>query len=159
MYVKKWRYVLVALWMFFIFSMSHVDGAKSWLLTGEVLTIVKTGGVDTESSEQEKLKSYDSEENWGMMVLLRKAAHFIEYFILTLLLINARLYRSDHVNAIKMSMIIAVMYAFFDEAHQLLIPGRTGNVVDVMIDSSGVMVAAIIAVIILRLRKVKTNES
>lgn len=37
------------------------------------------------------------------------------------------------------ALIFGVLYAVFDEAHQLLIPGRTGSLIDVSYDTLGVI--------------------
>lgn len=78
--------------------------------------------------------------NWPEEVLkflTRKAAHIFAYFILGLLLYNAlRL----HVDRLKPRLVAAVvfccLYAVSDEIHQLLIPGRSGEVRDVVIDTA-----------------------
>ena len=54
---------------------------------------------------------------------VRKIIHFTEYLI---------------------SILICIIYAFTDEYHQTFINGRTGQLLDVLIDSSGVIVGSII---------------
>jgi VanZ family protein len=139
--------------------MSHLDGAKSWYLTGEFLTITKTGSIDDETSYDEKMKSYDEDDTWNQMVFLRKFAHFAEYFVLAILLMNAYLFRTSWKTSVKWTVLIGVMYAIFDEVHQLFIPDRTGNILDMMIDTSGVAFGLICLMLLKAVRKAKTHEN
>ncbi|HBI16654.1 MAG: VanZ family protein [Candidatus Moranbacteria bacterium GW2011_GWF2_34_56] len=72
----------------------------------------------------------------------RKGAHVGEFFILTLLLINLffRRYATKKGVAI-VSALIALLYAFSDEFHQLFVFGREGKISDVGFDSLGIILA------------------
>ena len=145
------------IWMGVIFMMSHLDGAKSWYLTGEFLTVTKTGSLDNESTYDEKMKSYDEDDSWNQMVFLRKLAHFTEYLVLAILLMNALLFRMSWKESVKWTLLIGIAYAIFDEVHQLFIPGRSGNVIDMMIDSLGVVMGLFCVVWIIKVRKAKIH--
>lgn len=70
----------------------------------------------------------------------RKIAHISEFFILAYFLFNA--FRSTGVKfnqALMMSFIVAVMYAFSDEFHQGQVLGRHSSYKDVAIDSFGAL--------------------
>jgi VanZ family protein len=70
--------------------------------------------------------------------LLKKTAHFVEYFILAVLLLEALLV--SHVpfkKAIILSLFAAVIYAILDEWHQIFVIGRSGRVRDIVIDAIG----------------------
>jgi VanZ family protein len=70
--------------------------------------------------------------------LLRKAAHAIEYAILSALVLRALLGEGISVKrAVLYSAAIAVAYAFTDEYHQSLVPGRCAAWEDAAIDSAG----------------------
>ncbi len=75
--------------------------------------------------------------------LIRKCAHVTEYFILSLLVLEAirggrgGWNRTWGIWAIS----IAAIYASTDEIHQLFVPSRGASVVDVMIDISGATLA------------------
>ncbi|HSV95056.1 MAG TPA: VanZ family protein [Spirochaetia bacterium] len=73
--------------------------------------------------------------------LMKKSAHIIEYTILFLLWFRA----IGNKNPIQAFM-ISIIYAFTDEIHQLLVPGRTGNLRDVGIDSIGMIILSILIV-------------
>ena len=44
-----------------------------------------------------------------------------------------------------MSLVFSVVYASSDEFHQTFVAGRDGNIIDVLIDSSGALVGIMIA--------------
>jgi VanZ family protein len=71
--------------------------------------------------------------------VVRKCAHFIEYFILGILLFMG----FKDINRLKqtfgISLLLGVIYAATDEIHQYFIPGRAMSIKDVFIDSLGVL--------------------
>lgn len=83
---------------------------------------------------------------------VRKAAHFTAYALLGLsvffsvhLLYDRLRMRLKAVAALS----VCALYACFDEIHQLFVPGRDGNFIDVLIDVSGSLcgiVAGLLAV-------------
>ncbi|GAU77746.1 VanZ family protein [Fusibacter sp. 3D3] len=150
---KKIRWLMVLLWMLLIFAMSHLDVAKSWVLTGHVMIAIEknTVGNDIKTDEMsafEEMNYYN--QNEMCMILLRKAAHVFEFFGLSLSLVYAfSLNNTLRFTNIK-TMAFGLVYASFDEAHQLLIVGRTGNVRDVGIDMIGVMLGILVAYIVVK---------
>src|SRR5215216_4674647 len=72
--------------------------------------------------------------------ILRKLAHMTEYGLLWWLWWRALGYRNPVVPAA-----IAIGYAITDELHQTTVEGRHGSPVDVMIDSTGVAIAILLA--------------
>jgi len=73
--------------------------------------------------------------------LLRKNAHFFAYLILGVLVMNALRHSGvKRLRACVFALVISVLYAVSDEVHQLFVPGRGGQVVDVLIDSAGAAV-------------------
>ncbi|AOY75613.1 VanZ family protein [Clostridium formicaceticum] len=73
--------------------------------------------------------------------LIRKNAHFFSYLVLGVLVLNA-LRRGGVVGfkGVVIAFIICAMYAVSDEVHQLYVPGRSGEIRDVFIDSAGATV-------------------
>ncbi|MCB4756429.1 MAG: VanZ family protein [Elusimicrobia bacterium] len=84
---------------------------------------------------------------WGLWdLLLRKGAHMFEYAVLALFLVRAGRKTwptSVRPNVLLWSLFGAVLYAASDEIHQAYVPGRGPSVVDVLIDSSGALIAVI----------------
>jgi len=78
--------------------------------------------------------------------VIRKTAHFVEFFVLGLLAYwAARRDRAPRWRAAwaAQAMIVAITYALLDEAHQMFVPNRTGSIVDSLIDSSGALASQI----------------
>ena len=68
--------------------------------------------------------------------IIRKLAHYTEYFILGLLVIN--MFTKNNINnKYLISIILCIIYATSDEIHQLFIPGRACQLRDILIDSIG----------------------
>ena len=71
-------------------------------------------------------------------LVLRKLAHATEFAILAALLVRAF---GDPWRA----ALVAVLYAISDELHQSFVAGRQGAVLDVVIDSAGVVAGVLLA--------------
>jgi VanZ family protein len=73
--------------------------------------------------------------------ILRKNAHYFAYLVLGILVINAlRISGVKGWRVCVLALGICVLYAVSDEVHQLFVPGRGGQVRDVLIDSAGATV-------------------
>lgn len=127
----KWALLLV--WMGFIFYMSHKTGDESTKQSGFVIYIFNFIGID--------LNSYFGEL---ATLIIRKGAHFTEYFILGILSYNVLKEYVDNKRAILYSIGIVFLYACSDEYHQSFIPGRAAAFTDVLIDTSGGICGSII---------------
>ena len=76
--------------------------------------------------------------------MVRKTAHFLEYFVLSFLLFKAYLNTEKLAKTFYLTTITSVAYAISDEIHQYFIPGRAMKVTDVLIDTGGILLAALI---------------
>jgi VanZ family protein len=79
--------------------------------------------------------------------LIRKTAHFVEYFILSLLILRGiRAGRKDTRLGWALAAIVLVSgCAALDEFHQSFVPGRTPAVSDVLLDTAGGIAAQALA--------------
>jgi VanZ family protein len=79
--------------------------------------------------------------------LIRKCAHFTEYFILSLLILRAVRAgeKGWHLRWALATVLIVFCYAGLDEFHQSFVPGRGAAFTDVLIDTSGGIAAQLIA--------------
>lgn len=120
----------VFIWMGLIFYLSHQSATKSSELS--------SGLLDFFIQSFSRLIPFVEVNTDVLHHLIRKSAHFIAYLILGVLVMNA-LRRSEIKlqKSIVITLVICVLYAISDETHQLFIPGRSGEVRDVFIDSSG----------------------
>lgn len=90
---------------------------------------------------------------------IRKSAHFSVYLILGILVLNAL--RRSRITGIKsaiIGIIICVLYAISDEMHQLMVPGRSGEIMDVLIDSIGVNIGIWTYMLISHIKHHKSNK-
>jgi len=80
-----------------------------------------------------------------------KLAHFSVYFVFGYLTIRMFLqgYNLGWRSALIRSTITGVVFAAFDEAHQLLIPGRSAEIWDAAADIAGVLAAQLIYVLLI----------
>ncbi len=78
--------------------------------------------------------------------IVRKSAHLTEYAILGALICRAMTDPGGRVTRAVLLRAIAccAAYAVLDEAHQLLVPSRTGSGVDVLIDTTGATIGSLI---------------
>ena len=92
--------------------------------------------------------------------LVRKAAHMSEYAILAILLgLTIREYKKEP--WLLLALTATAAYAATDEFHQLFVPGRSGQLKDVLIDTAGGALGLVLLALILylkRRRKMKETE-
>jgi VanZ family protein len=94
---------------------------------------------------------------------IRKAGHFVGYFILSVLLFRAwkATLRLPSLWALRWSAIAFFMsatVASMDEWHQTYLPSRTGAISDVVLDSSAALTAQIVIFLFLRAQSTKMVE-
>jgi VanZ family protein len=79
--------------------------------------------------------------------IIRKCAHFTEYFIFSLLILRGIRAgeKGMRLRWALITILIVAGYASLDEYHQSFVPGRTAAVGDVLIDTSGGAIAQIVA--------------
>jgi hypothetical protein len=65
--------------------------------------------------------------------------HMIEYLILSILLYIA-LKDSKIKNPIALALLLTITYSFTDEIHQLFVPGRHFDILDILNDSFGTVI-------------------
>ena len=88
-------------------------------------------------------------------LIIRKLGHFSEYMLLGFfsfcylsnLFIEKNKMR-DFKKTVIFSFLFSVLYASSDEFHQTFVVGRDGNIVDVLIDSSGALVGILLSSIV-----------
>lgn len=135
------KYIPLILWMLIIFLFSHQEADESAEYSKLAIWLLQTLGIDlTEIAKG------------NATFIVRKTAHITEYFILCLLALNFTKSKFLSPNFYYISMIFSVLYACSDEFHQTFIQGRVGCVQDVGVDSIGVVLAAILFVLV---RKIK----
>ena len=70
--------------------------------------------------------------------IIRKSAHFIEYFVLCFLMYSfLKEYSFSGKKLCFFSVIFCFLYALTDEFHQAFVPGRTATIRDCFVDLTG----------------------
>ncbi|MBU3197433.1 VanZ family protein [Clostridium algidicarnis] len=139
---KQLNFALLIGWMILIFYFSSQIGEVSSEKSKIVIYIFNVLGLD--------LNTYFGELS---TLIVRKSAHFTEYFILFILTYNVMKYYFEKGRLFFISYIITVAYAMTDEFHQLFVPGRAGALKDVLVDSSGGLCALLIVFIFVKIKK------
>ena len=125
---KDLALALTLAWMGMIFYLSHQPASQSSELSGtfvEMLFIFMS--FMPVSIDEEAVHFF-----------IRKSAHFSAYFILGILVLHTlKLFFTLRYSVILLAFIISLMYAITDEFHQTFIPGRSGELRDVLVDSAG----------------------
>ena len=84
-------------------------------------------------------------------LILRKMAHLTEYGVFFLLLWRAlRQHDLPQKGALTAGALLAMAYAASDEYHQSFVRGRTASPIDVSIDTVGILIAVLLALLLLR---------
>ena len=110
------------LWMFLIFLMSSFDATDSSNQSNFIVNIIS---------------NILNIENVSLLgLIIRKLAHFTEYLILGVLVINM-FTKNNARKYYLLSILLCILYAISDEIHQFLIPGRACQIKDILIDSIG----------------------
>ncbi len=146
--------ILLLLWMCLIFSLSAENAdTSSDTSTGFIITAVKIFYPDFNNlTEAEQLSFIAPYHIW-----VRKAAHFTLYAVLGALSFFTLITYTKIPLKLRLlfSAAICLVYAASDEIHQLFIPGRSGEVRDVLIDFCGSAFAILILSLFLKVKRFK----
>ncbi|MDN7241639.1 VanZ family protein [Planococcus sp. N028] len=147
---KLFSWAAVILWMGVIFLFSNQPAVDSSELSSGITEFILTVA--------EKISPEASNHVDALHHVVRKNAHFLIYLILGVLKINA-LKKSGvrKIQSIVFALMICVLYAASDEFHQLFIPGRSGEVKDVLIDSAGAVAGIAIYLLLHKAREMKKH--
>lgn len=118
-------------WILVIFSFSLQSGDESGKLSGGIVAWI-VGLFFPEDFAHIELVHF----------LVRKAAHFTEYFILGVLL-SMTIREAKWKRVLLAPWLMGTLVACCDETIQLFSDGRAGQIRDVMIDSSGVLTGCV----------------
>lgn len=139
--------ILLLVTLFLIFGFSSQDAEESGGLSSSIAKfILKQINNDKIEDRQPILERTES--------IIRKVAHFSIYTLVGLLLMSfVNTYDLKENKRIMISLCIGALYATSDEIHQLFVPGRSGQITDVILDSMGVLLGILIVLTTLELYK------
>lgn len=132
--------------MIFIFSMSSQKADDSKRSSGNTIRFflrIFVGDFDSlPQAEQDEMI-----ENWQHIA--RKGAHFTVYMVLGALFCQAYYGFTDKGGfLIPASVLSAALFAASDELHQLFVPGRSGEIADIALDSGGALLGVLLSYLI-----------
>ena len=148
--------------MALIFSLSSQNATVSSGTSGNVIRFIVgvyyPGFDNLPAAEQAEIVA-------SLQFLVRKSAHFSLYMILGVLSFLAVISYEKLLFAMRLatSCAVCLLYAASDEIHQLFVPGRSGEVRDVMIDFSGavlgIALSMLVFLLICRIKKKRTEKN
>ncbi len=134
---------LIIIWAIIVFNFSNQNGEESAGLSQKF--------VELFIKQKEVVNMVEP--------IVRKIAHFSEYAIggvLFILLFYT--YTWSNKKRILISILLGIWYAITDEFHQTFIPERHGSIIDILIDSLGVITGIIIVLIIIKISILVKNK-
>jgi len=147
---KTISYVLLIFWMIVIFMLSHqtsdVSGGASGSIIYDTLSFICS------------IFDFNIANLTGFIEIIhepiREVMHALEYLILAILAMNALHQSGVDKNILLYSILFCFIYSIFDEVHQIFIPGRTFQILDLFMDFIGYMLGGFIANIFIKKNKI-----
>lgn len=154
--MKKISVLSLVLWLIIIFLLSHqpasISTETSTAFTRTIINIVNN--ITGNNIDEEQIETIVD----STFTLVRKIAHLTEYLILGILMINVvKNYQKNIKKIIIISLLSCILYACTDEIHQLFVPGRSGQLLDVFIDTIGSIIGIFSYKYMYHLLKIKKN--
>ncbi len=146
---KVIKIILVLLWMMMIFLLSNEEAVQSSKKSDGLIvrSVELFTGKSLSVQEKEKVLKY-------LVFPVRKCAHLSLYLVLGILVISLlREYMAINTKLVILSLLICFLYACSDEIHQLFVPGRSGEVRDVLIDTLGSILGVSFYYLVFRKKK------
>ena len=146
---KVIKFTLVICCMLIIFMFSSDSGTASSKKSDSVIINL------VEVISNKKVNNKDRDKYIEKYVFpVRKCAHFTIYLILGILVISLL---SEYIilnsKTVLYTLLIVFLYACSDEFHQLFVSGRSSEIRDVLIDSSGGFIGSYLYYLFRRKRK------
>ena len=150
--IKIFNIILIILWMIIIFNFSGQIGTESGntsrKFTVQIIKILTGKSLSIHEPFVDNLQS-----------IIRKLAHFSIYTIGGFLIMNYQYgTNKKEYRKILYSIIFGGSYAITDEIHQIFVPGRSGNMFDVGIDTLGVVTGVLIYITFRKILKKVRNR-
>ena len=143
------RYVLIVLIVitcYKIFTFSAEEGKVS-SSTSKKVAIVIIKITNKNIAEQELLEKVALLEPF-----IRKLAHFSIYMFLGILVASCSItFKWGFLKRFNISVLFNFVYACTDEYHQLFVPGRSGRILDILIDTLGAFSGIVLVLIIYKI--------
>ena len=140
---------LVIIWMIIVFLFSSQIGDDSQVTSGNTIRkIITFLNNDIDRVILEEIVEF-------LQPFTRKIAHFTLYTLGGIVIFNMfNCFKLQRNKKIIYSFLTGALYASTDEIHQLFVPGRSGMIKDVLIDSLGIITGILIMMLIIKLKKI-----
>lgn len=130
---RMFKLTLLIGWMLLIFLFSNDTGEMSTKKSDGLIIGTIEFLLEKELTDAEKIKYVD----W-FVTPVRKGAHLLVYFVLGYLMISTlKEFRLVDKRTYIFAIILCMLYSISDEFHQSLVPGRSAEVIDILIDTVG----------------------
>lgn len=148
MNLKKisWLPAIIVMVIIFAFSSKPADSSNesSMAVADDILSAYEnTTNVQLDAEQRFQVLEV-------MNHIVRKSSHFCEYALLAVVLaFHFYIHAFRGMRLLLLSVSMSAVYAATDEFHQTFIPGRSGQIRDVLIDTSGAAAGMLFFFIIL----------
>lgn len=134
-------------WMIAIYKLSSMNSNNSngkstdiiSIFIEDTLDITNNYGITSSHPDEQKIEKVSQLINAPM----RKVIHATVYFVLALfimMLMNIIFEHKKYFLSVSITLALCILFAATDEYHQTFVAGRTGQLMDVIIDSVGALV-------------------
>ncbi len=151
----KLSFLIMLLWTAVIFSFSMQPAYESSRLSlgfGYLLLELLPASL------AERVSHLPGSQLSFLHMLLRKAGHFSEYFVLGVLS-NISFSKTDFRYRKWLGLEFCVLIAAMDETIQLFVSGRSGQISDVMLDSIGALCGIVVMLVVRRMLSIKKGKA
>lgn len=143
--------VLALMGMIFYFSSqpAELSDQTSGGIVQVILHLFFPGFASCDPARQAEIEGH-------VVLLVRKGAHFAEFALLGCALlghVKARQMRREIPRPCLLAFGLGALYAASDEFHQVFVPGRSGELSDVLLDCAGVAAGIVLLWLLMRKRK------
>lgn len=140
--------ILNCITIFYFSNQAADDSTKS---SSRIVNIVAEIIPQIKNMEEQEKQTLKEEL---LTPIVRKCAHLSIYALLGIFTINfTYTIENKKTNGIIYSLIFCVGYAITDEIHQYFIPGRSAQIIDVLIDTIGALAGMLFVISIAAMNK------
>ncbi len=144
---KVIKLILIILWITMIFCFSSQKGTSSSNLSNGLIYKVTSYITGNKVSNKEKITLSNKYSKF-----VRKMAHFSVYLILGVLVVSF-ISEFNIKRRYLLAVILCIFYALTDELHQYFVPGRSCELLDVLLDSTSSLLGALAYKFIISIKK------
>lgn len=142
-FIRAILFLLIVVWVIVVYEFSNQTGSESSGLSRKIASLLFRKEEVIDVAEP----------------VIRKLAHFSEYTVGGILFYSLfSTYDYTKKQRSIISLLLGIWYASFDEIHQLFIPNRNGSIIDVGIDTLGIIFGIMFIRLIFRLYNKKNLE-